>query len=161
MNPTRRTVLLSPALALVLTAILSGCAGGTTTADPAANSSAVAPSASAAIVETPAPADPSAPAENCIPSDVTAAGIPLVDGTVVCDLVRGELNDGTLSIVIQVGSVDEGFSQATSALTAAGYSAGVTLPEASNFTNGTYTVLVSVTEQDPYGAVVTYALSPA
>ena len=149
------------ACAVALTAIiaLSGCASA---APAPAAAEASSPSATAAPVVTAAtPASTAAAATRCVPADVTAAGIPIVAGTVVCDLVRGELSDGTLSIVVQVASVEHGFAEATSALSAAGYTAGVTAPEASDFTNGTYTVLVSVTEQDPYGAVVTYALSPA
>lgn len=99
--------------------------------------------------------------DDCIPQDVVAASIPLVDGKPVCDLVRGTLADGDLSLVIEVGSVSAGFDAATKALEAAGYEAGVKSPDGSNYSNGTYTVLLTVAEQDPYGAVATYAISAA
>lgn len=92
---------------------------------------------------------------------MTDAGIPLVDGDPVCDLVRGTLADGDLSIVIAVPSVDAGFAAATKALESAGYTAGVSSPDGSNYSNGTYTVLLTVAEQAPDGAVATYAISAA
>lgn len=99
--------------------------------------------------------------KDCIPQDVVAASIPLADGTPVCDLARGTLADGDLSLVIEVDSVSAGFDAATQALESAGYEAGVKSPDGANYSNGTYMVLLTVAEQDPYGAVATYAISAA
>ena len=97
---------------------------------------------------------------DCIPADVQSAGIPIVSGTVVCELVRGQLADGTLSIVVQVASTDAGFTAATDALEQAGYTSGIKLSDTATYTNGTYDVMLTSTEQAPYGAVITYVIAP-
>lgn len=130
-------------------------------APPAASSSASGTPSDPDAASSPSTTPSTGEAGDCVPADVTRAGIPLVDGEPVCDLVRGSLADGDLSIVIRVASVKAGFAAASRALESAGYSAGVASPDASNWTDGTYTVLLTVAEQDPYGAVATYAISAA
>ncbi len=152
------------ALTLSAAIILSAC-GGAAPATPAANSAPANGTLSTSAARTPdspASATPTqAAATDCIPAEVGAAGIPITDGDVICDLVRGSIADADLSIVVAVPSVDGGFAAASAALQAAGYTAGVLSPDGSDFTNGTYTVLVTAGDQAPYGPVVTYAISPA
>ena len=153
---------LAAALALSAAILLSACGGTPPAAAPATEApgntaaTGTVPSSSAATSSV-----PTSSASSCLPADVTAAGIPIVDGEVVCDLVRGTIADADLSIVVAVSSVDSGFAAASTALEAAGYTAGVLSPDGSDFTNGTYTVLVTAGDQAPYGPVVTYAISPA
>lgn len=149
------------ALFVAAAALLGGCSAST----PASSEASVASSPEQTTVSTPAAtpaatADVNAETGDCIPADVQSAGIPIVSGTVVCDLVRGKLADGTLSIVVQVASTDAGFTAATDALEQAGYTSGIKLSDTATYTNGTYDVMLTSTEQAPYGAVITYVIAP-
>lgn len=145
------------ALFVAAAALLGGCSAST----PASSEASVASSPEQTTVSTPAAtADVNAETGDCIPADVQSAGIPIVSGTVVCDLVRGQLADGTLSIVVQVASTDAGFTAATDALEQAGYTSGIKLSDTATYTNGTYDVMLTSTEQAPYGAVITYVIAP-
>lgn len=145
------------ALFVAAAALLGGCSAST----PASSEASVASSPEQTAGSTPAAtADVNAETGDCIPADVQSAGIPIVSGTVVCDLVRGQLADGTLSIVVQVASTDAGFTAATDALEQAGYTSGIKLSDTATYTNGTYDVMLTSTEQAPYGAVITYVIAP-
>ena len=145
------------ALFVAAAALLGGCSAST----PASSDASVASSPEQTTVSTPAAtADVNAETGDCIPADVQSAGIPIVSGTVVCELVRGQLADGTLSIVVQVASTDAGFTAATDALEQAGYTSGIKLSDTATYTNGTYDVMLTSTEQAPYGAVITYVIAP-
>lgn len=145
------------ALFVAAAALLGGCSAST----PASSEASVASSPEQTAGSTPAAtADVNAETGDCIPADVQSAGIPIVSGTVVCDLVRGQLADGTLSIVVQVASTDAGFTAATDALEQAGYTSGIKLSDTATYTNGTYDVMLISTEQAPYGAVITYVIAP-
>ena len=145
------------ALFVAAAALLGGCSAST----PASSEASVASSPEQTAGSTPAAtADVNAETGDCIPADVQSAGIPIVSGTVVCDLVRGQLADGTLSIVVQVASTDAGFTAATDALEQAGYTSGIKLSGTATYTNGTYDVMLTSTEQAPYGAVITYVIAP-
>lgn len=151
-------------LALSAAIVLSACGGAAPAATPAAGAPAnsTLSTSAASTPDSPASASPAqGAATDCVPAEVGTAGIPIVGGQVVCDLVRGSIADADLSIVVAVPSVDGGFAAASAALQAAGYTAGVLSPDGSDFTNGTYSVLVTAGEQAPYGPVVTYAISPA
>lgn len=144
------------ALFVAAAALLGGCSAST----PASSEASVASSPEQTAGSTPAAtADVNAETGDCIPADVQSAGIPIVSGTVVCDLVRGQLADGTLSIVVQVASTDAGFTAATDALEQAGYTSGIKLSDTATYTNGTYDVMLTSTEQAPYGAVITYVIA--
>ena len=145
------------ALFVAAAALLGGCSAST----PASSEASVASSPEQTAGSTPAAtADVNAETGDCIPADVQSAGIPIVSGTVVCDLVRGQLADGTLSIVVQVASTDAGFTAATDALEQAGYTSGIKLSDTATYTSGTYDVMLTSTEQAPYGAVITYVIAP-
>ncbi len=145
------------ALFVAAAALLGGCSAST----PASSEASVASSPEQTAGSTPAAtADVNAETGDCIPADVQSAGIPIVSGTVVCELVRGQLADGTLSIVVQVASTDAGFTAATDALEQAGYTSGIKLSDTATYTNGTYDVMLTSTEQAPYGAVITYVIAP-
>lgn len=145
------------ALFVAAAALLGGCSAST----PASSEASVASSPEQTAGSTPAAtADVNAETGDCIPADVQSAGIPIVSGTVVCELVRGQLADGTLSIVVQVASTDAGFTAATDALEQAGYTSGIKLSDTATYTNGTYDVMLISTEQAPYGAVITYVIAP-
>lgn len=145
------------ALFVAAAALLGGCSAST----PASSDASVASSPEQTTVSTPAAtADVNAETGDCIPADVQSAGIPIVSGTLVCELVRGQLADGTLSIVVQVASTDAGFTAATDALEQAGYTSGIKLSDTATYTNGTYDVMLTSTEQAPYGAVITYMIAP-
>ena len=145
------------ALFVAAAALLGGCSAST----PASSEASVASSPEQTAGSTPAAtADVNAETGDCIPADVQSAVIPIVSGTVVCELVRGQLADGTLSIVVQVASTDAGFTAATDALEQAGYTSGIKLSDTATYTNGTYDVMLISTEQAPYGAVITYVIAP-